>query len=196
MLRGMFMTLMLTIWCIAVAEPLLLFRPHVRWRHGENPQSRRATPTGAWLCFPLRGSSLMPRPSRCGAGCRPSRTTSTVKALVLEINSPGGTVTASDEIRRAIEQFKAKRGIPVVVSMGGLTASGGYYIRGGGSSGCAADHAHRQHRRAWTCTTSANWRRSGASRRPRSPLRGWDEERRLDVQGGDPAGAGIPAGVD
>jgi len=50
-----------------------------------------------------------------------------VKALVLRIDSPGGSVGASQEIYRAIERFK-ERGKPVVVSMGNIAASGGYYI--------------------------------------------------------------------
>jgi len=57
----------------------------------------------------------------------------TVKALVLEIDSPGGTVTGSDEIYRRVLRFKQEKNIPVVVSMGSLAASGGYYIS------CAAD---------------------------------------------------------
>lgn len=49
-----------------------------------------------------------------------------VKAIVLRINSPGGSALASDVMWRAIEL--AKREKPVVVSMGNLAASGGYYI--------------------------------------------------------------------
>ncbi len=56
-----------------------------------------------------------------------------VKALVLEIDSPGGGVTASDEIYNAVKQFKARKGIPIVTAMGGLCASGGYYVA------CASD---------------------------------------------------------
>lgn len=52
-----------------------------------------------------------------------------VKALVIEMDTPGGTVTASDGIRREIELYrKDKPGVPVVVSMGAVAASGGYYI--------------------------------------------------------------------
>ncbi len=50
-----------------------------------------------------------------------------VKALVIRVDSPGGSVGASQEIYRAIERFKAT-GKPVVVSMGNVAASGGYYI--------------------------------------------------------------------
>ena len=51
-----------------------------------------------------------------------------VKALVLRINSPGGTVSGSAYYYRMIKRLKEKKEIPVVVSMGDLTASGGYYI--------------------------------------------------------------------
>lgn len=48
-------------------------------------------------------------------------------ALVVRVDSPGGTVTGSEAIRRAILRHKAK-GIPVVVSMGNVAASGGYWV--------------------------------------------------------------------
>ncbi|MFQ6014517.1 MAG: signal peptide peptidase SppA, partial [Anaerolineae bacterium] len=52
---------------------------------------------------------------------------SAVKAIVLRVESPGGSVVASDEIYQEIVKAKGK-GKPVVVSMGELAASGGYYI--------------------------------------------------------------------
>lgn len=51
-----------------------------------------------------------------------------VKAVILKVDSPGGEVLASDEIAKAIRQFQSKSGKPVIVSMGNLAASGGYYI--------------------------------------------------------------------
>jgi protease-4 len=56
-----------------------------------------------------------------------------VRALVLRINSPGGGVTASDQIYTDIVRFKKARGVPVVAALGDLAASGGYYVA------CAAD---------------------------------------------------------
>ncbi|PXA87296.1 signal peptide peptidase SppA [Nostoc sp. 3335mG] len=50
-----------------------------------------------------------------------------LKALVVRVDSPGGSVTASDRIRSAILAAKAK-GLPVVVSMGNVAASGGYWV--------------------------------------------------------------------
>lgn len=49
-----------------------------------------------------------------------------VKAVVLRVNSPGGSAYASEQIWHSVSQLKAKK--PVVVSMGGYAASGGYYI--------------------------------------------------------------------
>ena len=50
-----------------------------------------------------------------------------LKALVVRVDSPGGSVLASERIRLAILEAK-KKGLPVVVSMGGLAASGGYWV--------------------------------------------------------------------
>ena len=50
-----------------------------------------------------------------------------LRALVVRVDSPGGTVTGSEAIRRAILRHKAK-GIPIVVSMGNVAASGGYWV--------------------------------------------------------------------
>lgn len=49
-----------------------------------------------------------------------------VKAVVIRINSGGGSAYASEQIWRAVQLVKAKK--PVVVSMGGMAASGGYYM--------------------------------------------------------------------
>lgn len=49
-----------------------------------------------------------------------------VKAVVLRINSPGGSAFASEQIWYALKQLQATK--PLVVSMGGLSASGGYYM--------------------------------------------------------------------
>lgn len=51
---------------------------------------------------------------------------SSVKAAVIRVNSPGGSALESEYIYRELSQLNAK--IPVVISMGGTAASGGYYI--------------------------------------------------------------------
>jgi protease-4 len=56
-----------------------------------------------------------------------------VKAVVLRVNSPGGTVSASDAMYQILKRFKAKTHKPVVASAQEVDASGAYYIS------CAAD---------------------------------------------------------
>src|SRR5215510_15746090 len=51
-----------------------------------------------------------------------------VKAVVLRINSPGGTVTASDILYHEITRFKERRKVPVMASILDVGASGGYYV--------------------------------------------------------------------
>lgn len=63
---------------------------------------------------------------------RQAREDKAMKAVVLRIDSPGGSATASEVIRRELELTR-KSGKPVIVSMGGVAASGGYWI------GMAAD---------------------------------------------------------
>lgn len=60
-----------------------------------------------------------------------------VKAVVLRVNSPGGSADASEQIWHAVTTLQAK-GMPVVVSMGDYAASGGYYIS------CAADYIYAE----------------------------------------------------
>ncbi len=58
---------------------------------------------------------------------RDVRDDDSIKAVVLRVNSPGGDVFASEQIRREVEALK-EAGKPVVVSMGDVAASGGYWI--------------------------------------------------------------------
>ena len=51
-----------------------------------------------------------------------------VKAIVLRVDSPGGTVTGSAYIYHHLKQLVEKKKVPLVVSMGGIAASGGYYV--------------------------------------------------------------------
>ena len=60
-----------------------------------------------------------------------------VKALVLRVNSPGGSADASEQIWHAVQNIR-ENNIPVVVSMGDYAASGGYYIS------CGADYIYAE----------------------------------------------------
>jgi protease IV len=83
----------------------------------------------------MESSSSITEENICGpqlaATIREAREDSTIKAIVLRINSPGGSSLASELIWREVKLTTEKK--PVVVSMGDLAASGGYYIA------CAAD---------------------------------------------------------
>lgn len=70
------------------------------------------------------------------AAIKKARKDEKVKAIVLRVNSPGGSALASDVMWREI--VLAKKEKPVVVSMGGVAASGGYYIS------CAADKIYAE----------------------------------------------------
>ncbi len=58
-----------------------------------------------------------------------------VRAVVLRVNSPGGTVTGSDFLYHHLSRLAKERNIPIVVSMGGIAASGGYYVSMAAGSG-------------------------------------------------------------
>ena len=73
---------------------------------------------------------------RIAKAIKEARLDDKVKAIVLRVNSPGGSALASDVIWR--EVFLSKKSKPVIVSMGDLAASGGYYIS------CAADKIFAQ----------------------------------------------------
>ena len=78
-----------------------------------------------------------------------------VLALVLRIDSPGGSAVASEEILRGVELLRAD-GIPVVVSMGSTAASGGYYIA------CTADSIFADESTITASTTFSPYPRASA----------------------------------
>lgn len=51
-----------------------------------------------------------------------------LKAIVVRVDSPGGTVSASDYVFHHLCELREETGVPIVVSMGGMAASGGYYV--------------------------------------------------------------------
>ncbi|HET6465149.1 MAG TPA: signal peptide peptidase SppA [Nitrospiria bacterium] len=78
-----------------------------------------------------KGSSLVPEPNLVAQfkeELKKAAHDPAVKAVVLRINSPGGTVTASDILHHELEVFKKQTGKKVIVSIMDLGASGGYYV--------------------------------------------------------------------
>lgn len=67
-----------------------------------------------------------------------ARKDDSIRGLLLRINSPGGTVSASDLLYQEILRFKQERAIPVVAQFMGIATSGGYYVA------MAADHVIAQ----------------------------------------------------
>src|SRR5215211_4119825 len=76
----------------------------------------------------LGGTQPTTTPEGLADALRQAGQDTSVVAVVLEVNSPGGGVTASDEMHQSILDFKKNTDKPVVVSMGDTAASGGYYI--------------------------------------------------------------------
>ena len=80
----------------------------------------------------IRGETVMV----VGRWLRAAGEDANVKAIVLEVDTPGGDVTSSDEIHHLIDKLrkaKTEHGgtFPIAVSMGGLGTSGGYYVSAG-----------------------------------------------------------------
>jgi protease-4 len=60
--------------------------------------------------------------------CRIVRKDDDIKAVVVRVSSPGGGVSPCDQVYKLFKDLRSKSGKPLVVSMGGVAASGGYYI--------------------------------------------------------------------
>jgi protease-4 len=100
---------------------------------GHGPKSTIAVVTVAGPIVSGRGGSRLPFGSSnagadtIGAGLREAAHDDSVSAIVLRVDSPGGSVTASENIWREVKKAR-ERGKPVVASMGAVAASGGYYV--------------------------------------------------------------------
>jgi protease-4 len=89
--------------------------------------------------IPVTGVIMRPTAERFDQMLTAAERDRNVKAIVIDVDTPGGAVTPSDEIHARIQRFKAqnpKR--PVVVTMGGMATSGGYYIA------CAGNYVFAQ----------------------------------------------------
>jgi protease-4 len=100
---------------------------------GRGPKATIAIVTVAGPIVSGRGGSRMPFGSSNAGGdtiaaaLREAAHDESVSAIVLRVDSPGGSVTASETIWREVQKAR-DRGKPVVASMGAVAASGGYYV--------------------------------------------------------------------
>jgi protease-4 len=112
-------------------EPIPRFREILlhRGKHGSPDKIALITMRGL-ISSSIPGSVSDSMVDDMRAALQQAREDSRVRAIVLEIDSPGGEVTASDEIYTAVVKTRARK--PVVIYMGSLAASGGYYVSCGG----------------------------------------------------------------
>jgi len=116
---------------VRVEEPLPRFREIVIERGARMVPARIALITMRGLIsssIPGSVSDSMVEDMRLAL--EQARDDNRIKAIVLEIDSPGGEVTAADQIYNAVTKARARK--PVVIYMDSLAASGGYYIACGG----------------------------------------------------------------
>jgi protease-4 len=140
--RGIFMTLATSIFGLSLALNVYLLLAS-GLLHGGSDSARTSVVLNGdakqqIAVVPINGVLIDASSERFDKVLNQIETDANVKALVIEINSPGGTVTASDEMYARILKFKETKHVPVVVTMGSLAASGGYYIS------CAGDHIFAQ----------------------------------------------------
>lgn len=130
LIRGIFVTLALSIFSVSLCINLyFLFAYGLSSSGGAEEQIlQRGAPDQRIVVLPVEGILLDSRSQQFKRWLDSIDNDNRVKAIVLAIDSPGGAVTPSDEIRQAVAAFKQKHSVPVVVSMGSVAASGGYYV--------------------------------------------------------------------
>ncbi|MGL4388676.1 MAG: signal peptide peptidase SppA, partial [Brevinema sp.] len=85
------------------------------------------------ISFGDKGGGFFPSPSGAGYWLRQlkvAETNKNIKAVIIQVNSPGGTVGASQELHAAVTKIQ-KAGKPVIISVSDISASGGYYATAG-----------------------------------------------------------------
>ncbi len=145
--RAIFTTLAVTIFGFSITLNIYLLLVQSMLSGSDSGVDRTILQTGddqtQVAVIPLKGMIQESSARRFKSLLREVRNDNCVKAVVIELNSPGGTVTASDDIYNEILSLKQDRGIPVFLSMSELGTSGGYYVA------CAADQVFAQ-KTTWT----------------------------------------------
>lgn len=100
--------------------------------HKDNPLVARITIDGVITdgggLSPLEASEEIVNASTISTAIMQAAEDDQVKAILVVVNSPGGTPSASETIHRAISRARSEYKKPVIVSMGGVAASGGYWV--------------------------------------------------------------------
>jgi len=108
-----------------------------KYTHAKDPVQKKLSRDRIAVIYAIgsigggKGDDLSIGSERLSKAIRDARTSDKVKAIVMRVNSPGGSALASEVIRREVELAAAEK--PFIVSMGDLAASGGYWIS------CSAD---------------------------------------------------------
>lgn len=110
------------------AQPPETFRE--RYVSGEGPDKIAVLPIAGTIASetPVALGAATASPETLRNQLRQAAEDRRVRAVVLEVDSPGGGVVPTDRMHESIQDFKEQTGKPVVVSMGTTAASGGYYI--------------------------------------------------------------------
>ncbi len=137
--RGIMVTLATTIFGLSLTLNIYLLIAYGLFSSGGGSTRSSSLvdgdPSQKVAVVPIKGAIMGSMSDRFARLMKQVDNDSTIKALVIEVDSPGGTVSDSDEVYELVRRYKAKHAnTPVVVSMGGLAASGGYYVS------CAADY--------------------------------------------------------
>ena len=108
------------------AAPPETFRE--KYVSGDGPDKVAVLPVVGTISTTTTPTSAAATPETLRDQLRQAEEDESVKAVVLEVDSPGGGVVPTDEMHRSIQEFKETTSLPVVISMGQTAASGGYYI--------------------------------------------------------------------
>jgi len=103
-----------------------------KWVDGEGPDKLALVELSGVIMDEVRPGGIFGIPTRLLERIRReldlAAADAAVKAVVFAVDSPGGTVTTSDDILHEFERFRERTKKPVVVHMGAMAASGGYYV--------------------------------------------------------------------
>ena len=137
--RALFMSVVLILLIISILLNIMLMAGDLGGSGGQQTVISNGNGNDKVVVIPLTGVIDDHTYTRIDRFFKRAEADNSIKAIVLRIDTPGGTVSASDEIYSRILRYKQERqekgqSVPVIVSMGGFATSGGYY------AACAGDY--------------------------------------------------------